>query len=205
MKDNLEIIKDLYLNKHLSVQRIGGILSLSTSKIYRSLDMAGIPRRGISEAVTDWHVHENGKKLFSLKQKLSPEEEKLKIAGIMLYWGEGSKKNGTVALSNSDPKMIVFFLKFLRKICGVSETRLRITLHFYEDQDPLALMKFWSKVTHIPLKHIHKPHLHKRSFGTYKTLSKYGTVAVAYSDKKLFDIINGWIGEYSEALQKLPA
>jgi len=196
MTGSADAIIDLYVNKHQSVQRIADTFSLSTSRVYRMLDKAGISRRSISEAISDWHTLENGKEPFLLKKRLSVSEEKLKIAGVMLYWGEGSKKNNKVAFTNSDPEMIVLFLRFLRKICGISETRLRLTLHFYEDQDPEALKRFWSKLTDIPLKYVHKPHLHKKPQGTYKTLSKYGTVAVSYSDKRLLDIINGWIREY---------
>ena len=39
----------------------------------------------------------------------------LHAAGCMLYWAEGSKSRNSVALDNSDPEVVRFFLTFLRE------------------------------------------------------------------------------------------
>jgi len=47
-------------------------------------------------------------------------KEQLKLIGIILYWGEGSKaKTGTVSLANSDTAIIKVMMKFLKEVCGV--------------------------------------------------------------------------------------
>ena len=52
---------------------------------------------------------------FTRKDHLSQKEKLLRIAGLMLYWGEGAKKNShSIDFANSDPGMIDIFLKFLR-------------------------------------------------------------------------------------------
>ena len=49
-------------------------------------------------------------------------ERELLIAGLMLYWGEGGKTaNGTVTLTNTNPKMIKLFLYWLTKACFIQK------------------------------------------------------------------------------------
>jgi hypothetical protein len=142
------------------------------------------------------HATKFGKKQCCIKHDLSLEDEKLRIAGVMLYWGEGTKSGNSVVFSNSDPDMVKLFLKFLRKICGVEEKRLRILIHAYGDQDENQLRLFWSDSTHIPSEQFSKTFIHKGKRGTYKTLSEHGTISLRYSDKSLLNIINNWIVEY---------
>lgn len=118
----------------------------------------------------------------------------------MIYWGEGTKSGNSVVLSNSDPKIIRLFLKFLRVICGVAEKRLRIVIHKYPDHDENKLREFWSNITKIPNSQFCKSFLHNKPTGNYKRISEYGTISLRYSDKTLLEIINRWISEYNEKL-----
>ncbi|MDB5245417.1 MAG: hypothetical protein JWN90_522 [Parcubacteria group bacterium] len=196
MLEHDEKIIEMYLIQRLSVVQIAHIQNLSWRKIETVLVKNGIQKRSISEAITSLNVTKFGKKEFLLKMHLSPSEEILKVAGIMLYWGEGAKTHGTVALSNSNPKIIRQFLRFLRIICGVVEDRLHVSIHHYEDHDPKVLTDFWSEQTNIPASQFYKPILHVRKKGTYRFPSVYGTVSVQYSDKKLWKLILNWIEEY---------
>jgi hypothetical protein len=47
----------------------------------------------------------------------------------MLYWGEGSKGRNEVALTNADPDMLRFFLRFLRESYGVGDESLRLIVN----------------------------------------------------------------------------
>ena len=40
----------------------------------------------------------------------------LLVAGLALYAGEGAKTDGAVKFANSDPRMIAFFLRWLRSL-----------------------------------------------------------------------------------------
>jgi len=53
----------------------------------------------------------------------------------MLCWAEGAKTGKTVDLANSDPGIVALFLAFLRGICGIAESRLRVLLYAHADQD----------------------------------------------------------------------
>src|SRR3989344_2635271 len=195
-------IVQLYKNG-LSMMQIAQKLHLSISVARYWLDKKKIKRRSISEAITNLYITKFHKQPFRLKKNLSKNDQELKIAGIMLYWGEGSKTGNAIKFTNSDPKMIKLFVNFLRKICGISNNRLKALIHIYPDHNNIKLQKFWSEIIKIPLNQFYKSHIHKGEIGTYKYKSQYGTVAINYADKKLFEILLLWIEQYQEKLSKI--
>lgn len=188
----------LYIDKKFSVQQIADLLNISSSKIRYILDQNKIERRNRSEAIRYLNITKLNKPEFKLINNLSNSQERLKLAGAMIYWGEGTKSGNSVVLSNSSPEMIAVFLKFLREVCGISEERLRVVLHYYQNQDEGKLIGYWSQIMKIPQRQFCKSFLHNIAGGSYKTKSQYGTISLRYSDKKLLGVINSWIKEYSE-------
>lgn len=68
----------------------------------------------------------------------SLDHERLGLIGATLYWAEGSKEkiNGRgqrVAFSNSDPRMILVFLKWLTIYLGVSRQNILFNLYIHEN------------------------------------------------------------------------
>lgn len=182
------------------MQQIAERLNLSLSGIRHYLDKRGIKRRSISEAVTNVYLTRFNKQPFRLKKQLSNKDRELKVAGVMLYWGEGAKAGNSVKFVNSDPSLIRVFLNFFRNLCGIHEPRLKALIHMYPNQNEDNLKKFWSKITQIPRSRFYKSYLHSGSAGTYKNKSIYGTLALNYSDKRLLSMINFWIDEYKQKL-----
>lgn len=191
-------IVNLYTVSKLSETQISEKLSLTPSRVRWVIKKNGVVKRSVSEAIRYLNITKFNKKEFVLNLKLTPEQEKLKLAGVMLYWGEGSKNGTTVAFANSDPLMVALFSKFLKEICGIRPERLHVTLHLYGDLDDEKLKRFWAKVIGIPVKQFYRSHLHLNTKGSYKKKSKYGTVSLQYSDTRLLGLIMGWIAEYSE-------
>jgi hypothetical protein len=132
-----------------------------------------------------------------LNTELTRRQEKLKIAGVMLYWGEGSKNGNSVAFANSDPAMVLLFVQFLKEICGIDKNRLHAILHYYPDHEEIVLKNFWSKTLDLPVEQFYRSHLHSKTKGSYKKKSRYGTLSVQYSDTRLLRLIKSWIVEYS--------
>src|SRR3989338_11449015 len=50
----------------------------------------------------------------------------LKMLGAMLYWAEGTKdpKTEPVTISNSDPALVRFALRWLREVCRVPDRKI---------------------------------------------------------------------------------
>ena len=68
-----------------------------------------------------------------LKQVTPLSKREFLIAGFFLYWAEGGKtKSYTATLSNTDPRMIRAFIKWLI-LLEVSLDKMYIRLHLYMD------------------------------------------------------------------------
>lgn len=195
-KNTQNKIVELYVNDRLSAMQIAEKLNISNSTVCYWLVKKDVKKRSISEAVNNVYLTKFGKKPFELKKVISKVDNELKIAGIMLYWGEGAKTENTVKFANSDPEMIRVFLSFLREICGVQEERLKALIHLYPDNNEDELKIFWSKLTNIPISQFYKSHIHKGKIGTYKNKSRWGTITINYPDKKLLHVLLSWIEQY---------
>jgi hypothetical protein len=80
------------------------------------------------------------------------KKDKLFIAGMSLYWGEGDKtfKNGIVRISNTDDKLLKIFNDFLKKVCKINEEKIKAGILLYPDLKLSNCLKFWSKSIRIP-------------------------------------------------------
>lgn len=79
----------------------------------------------------------------------SPNRESL-IAIAMLYWGEGSKK--VCEFINSDGRMVNLYLTILRKVFGIAEDNLKITIRIFSGMERMTCLSYWSKITKMPQK-----------------------------------------------------
>jgi len=195
MIDKIQIER-LYWDKKLTIQEIAAKTDIPFWSLYNLMNKYGIKRRDRSEAIYNYN---KTKPQFEIKPNLFEGEEKLKIAGVMLYWAEGTLKGNTVDFANSNPYMAQIFLKFLRDICGISEERLRIYLYAYDNQSVTKLRKYWSNILNIPINQFTKPYIRKGNPNLNKRELPYGLVHIRYNDKKLLKLIGSWIEEYKNS------
>lgn len=116
------------------------------------------------------------------------------LPGLMLYWAEGDKTetNEVVKLSNSDPAMIKFMMKWFREICKVPENKFRIALHIHTLHCRKNITKYWSKLTNIPLKQFYKTQVKPTSLKHRRNPLYDGTCSVVIYERNLFRKIKGW-------------
>ncbi|MFZ5366575.1 MAG: hypothetical protein ACOZBZ_04860 [Patescibacteria group bacterium] len=180
----IEKVKDLYYKEGLSAREVGEKIGASVWQVIKFMKKNNLPRRDQSE--THRLAFLSAPPSFKPKRTLTTQEEQLKIAGLMLYWGEGAKTtDSTVDLANSDPLMIKLFLRMLREIYGVKEERLRILLYCYANQDVKELINYWVGIARIPQKQFSKPYIRQDFLEGKKNKMPYGLIHVRYSDKKL--------------------
>lgn len=197
-QNKLILVKKLYYRDLSSCQNIAKKLNVSLDAVYYFFRKNNLVRRTAKENNLLQFVRQ--KPTFRIKTKLSSKEKNLKTAGIMLYWGEGSKWTGEsiVDFTTSNPAMIKIFLLFLRKICGIDEKKLRVYLYCYQNQNVQELINYWSKITNISKKYFTKPYVshnfQKKKIGKMQ----YGLIHVRYCDKKLFLLIMHWLNEFIE-------
>jgi len=121
------------------------------------------------------------------------------LIGIALYWGEGTKSerrsNKSVVFSNSDPKMIALFMRFLREILKVPEEWIGGGINIYPQINEKIARNFWSGITKIPPKRFYvTKQISRASRGIRPSNTlPYGTVAVRVNKRLLFWKIKGYI------------
>lgn len=113
------------------------------------------------------------------------------LAGLFLYWGEGMKTDRYVtSLANTDPRMIRFFLVWLRKL-GVNENKIHIRLQLYSDMDIEKETTFWARELKIPRRFFSKPYIKKSRLAdlSYRGGYGHGTCNVIYRDRDMSEYV----------------
>lgn len=132
----------LWLKKYpLSEQRLRELRDFNEQRIERFRNTMRAKRETRLKEVYD----RERRNLLPLRKK------ELYIAGLFLYWGEGAKTTPYVtSLSNTNPKIIKFFLFWLTSILHVPKEKISIRLHLYKDMNRLKEIHFWSKLVDPP-------------------------------------------------------
>jgi len=130
----------------------------------------------------------------------------LLLLGTTLYWAEGYKRlkivkgkertHHAISLTNSDPLIVVTFIKFLKEILGVLPEKISMSMRLFAHMNEDEAIFYWHKVTGLPKSQFKKPQypISKSSLGKrpYNRLP-YGTVQVIVSDTNKFHKIMGFI------------
>lgn len=131
------------------------------------------------------------KEIYQSQKKfiLPLNKRDLFIAGLFLYWGEGTKcRMDTLDITNSDPSVIKFFIDWLKKALFVPKNKIKIQLLLYSDMDINKEMRYWSKTLEIPLTQFNRPYIkktssqrinHKGSFGHGTCKARIGNTPLA--------------------------
>jgi len=186
IKKKLRISKSTlscWLKDHpLSKKRIGDLRDRNESRIEK---FRKTMQQKKEKRLKDFYVKQK-KFIFPLCLK------ELYLAGLFLYWGEGTKgKTTSLSVSNTDPSVIKFFIFWLVKSLGVSREKLKVQLHLYSDMQIQQEVYFWSKVLDIPKKQFNKPYIKKSSLQkiNHRGGFGHGTCNVSIGDARLSEQI----------------
>lgn len=133
-------------------------------------------------------------------QKTSKTKNSMQLYCAILYWAEGGKFTDThLEFTNSDPQMIRFFLKLLRKGFNINEEKLKANIHLHEYHNELKQKRFWCNVTKVPFSQFNKsylkPHTRKRIRPNYSGCVRicYYSADVARKIKALYSNIEKYV------------
>lgn len=158
--------------------------SRRTDRLPRGTDHP-LRRRKLAEIA---ECHEWGRKQID---ELSDRD--LLIAGTALYAGEGVKRDGEVALANTDPALVRLFLRWLRTVFDIDEARLRVRLYLHEGLDLTAATGYWSTVTGIPEDQFGQPYRAIADGGIRHTKHTFGCPSVRYFCRRTHRRIMGML------------
>ena len=125
----------------------------------------------------------------------------LHAAGCMLYWAEGSRSRHAIEFVNSDPAMVVFFLRFLRTCLGVPDNKVRLTCNLFADHASRQheIEAFWLDRLGLPRSSLRRSTVNRYSkYSEKKRRNKlpYGTCRLNVYDTRLVHELYGAIQEY---------
>lgn len=112
----------------------------------------------------------------------SPSLNRLLCA--LLYWCEGTKGEYRCRITNSDPTLIIAFLKLFRSSFIVDEKKFRACLHLHTYHDEIKQREYWSQITGIPLSQFTKTY-QKSNTGKRKRENYPGCISIQYNDSKM--------------------
>jgi predicted DNA-binding protein YlxM (UPF0122 family) len=200
-KSQLDEVKKMYYADQFCMREIAEKLKVSVDAVVYFMKRYNLKRRSFFEI----NKMQFARKKPSFKPRSINTQylKELRVAGAMLYWGEGfkSEKGSIVDFTNSDYKMIIIFLNFLRRIYRINEKKLRVLLYCYSNQDTKKLINFWSRLTKIPEDQFTKPYIRKDFDTNTHRKMQNGLIHIRYCDKKLFleimKLINQYVIKYS--------
>lgn len=112
-----------------------------------------------------------------------------------LYWGEGDKvSKNQIRITNTDPNMLVVFLDFLQKLCGVEKENIRLALFIYEDLNEAKCKRYWKRKLKIHV--FHKTQILPSRHKTKRL--PYGVCTIVVSNTYLKVKMNTWIDHLPE-------
>lgn len=130
-------------------------------------------RLKITKELKKWGMERLG--LMSIRDSM--------VAGVALYWGEGSKKEKSgVRVSNSDPEIIKFMLRWFKQVWNIhnDQISLAVIINKIHKNRVREVEEYWSKITKIPKGQFYKTTLIKaKNKKNYKNfLTHFGTLTI---------------------------
>ncbi|MFZ2200015.1 MAG: hypothetical protein WAV40_04460 [Microgenomates group bacterium] len=136
-----------------------------------------------------WEWHREEKRLrFEANHKAGYEEVKvtnkneLFLLGLAIYWSEGSKNDGRVLLTNSDPHMIRLYVRWLTECFGIMSSQItcRVTINESHCDRREEIEQYWSHIVGLPLSQFTKTTMiHSKWTKLYENRNTYyGVLAV---------------------------
>ncbi|MDO8470137.1 MAG: helix-turn-helix domain-containing protein [bacterium] len=101
----------------------------------------------------------------SQKDEIFPFSKRdLYIAGLFLYWGEGSKTRvSELEVANTDPAVPKFFIYWTTHCLNLEKEKIRVHLHLYSDMNIESEIAYWSHALKLPREQFTKPYIKKNS------------------------------------------
>ena len=197
---DLDKLQPLYEERKYSAAEIAQRTGFSVGKVNYWLAKYGIKKRSISDAIYTKH-NPNGDP-FAVRQPTTIQSAILYGIGIGLYWGEGHKRNKvSIRLGNTSSALIVKFVEFLVKICGVKKESIGFHLMVFDDTDAEKIKRYWIEKLGIKPQQIRGKvtKLKSRGEGTYRQKAEHGVLILQYHNKRLRDILCAMVQAYGEA------
>jgi hypothetical protein len=100
-------------------------------------------------------------------------DDPLFVAGVVLYWAEGSKSRNDVILANTDARTLRLFVDWVRRHLD-DNAEFVLSLHLHEGNDEEAAQSYWRRAVRLPNAQFTKTYTKPRGSGHRKNRLKHG-------------------------------
>lgn len=124
------------------------------------------------------------------------EMRPLHMLGCALYWAEGAKRKN-VYFANSDPNMIILFVRFLREEMNVADSEIVIYIHCHTNipHEMKEIEDYWIGLLGLSQSNLRKTYTKKGS-QIKRSVLAHGVCGVGVYSVELVQHIFGAIQEY---------
>ena len=134
-----------------------------------------------------------GKKLLSVYK----EDSKF-VAGLMLFWAEGSKDRYSIIMTNSNIHMLSFFIGFLKKYFKIKKEDIKLSFQFYSNNGKSVhdVKRYWIEGLKLPescFKRYTIDKRYERAPGRKKGKAPYGIGRIVINNVRIKQAIFGAI------------
>lgn len=158
-----------------------------------------------SEASKRLRLERTSRIIYEAKSEVQLDLSRdLWLIGVILYWAEGAKQkihnpSQGVVFSNSDPKIIKLFLKWVKEYLLISENNLTLEVYIHKSykKSRESLINYWSSLTGVSKERFTKIRYKRNKIRSYRKNrgdNYYGVLRVRV--KKSTDLnrkITGWV------------
>jgi hypothetical protein len=125
------------------------------------------------------------------------EMHPLHLAGCMLYWAEGAKSRNSLYFVNSDPNMMLLFIRFLREEMGITDSEIVLYVHCHtiDEHEVERIGRYWLELLNLPTVCLKRVFFKQGSKTRHKVLSN-GVCTIRVYKSALIQHIYGAIQEY---------
>jgi len=204
-------------NSYESIKSILHIPKSTLSNWFSNLEWSNEIKKSLIEKTKSIHVahiknlsnirNKNLSDLYNQAEREAIEEfqvfksNPLFIATLMIYWGEGDKRNKyRCSVSNCEADMLRLFLLFLERICGVEKSKIKAWILAYPEIDQKQAIEFWSQNIGISRENFTKTVVISGKQTTRNL--KYGVCYVTFGSAYLKIKILSWIKLLSSEIIK---
>lgn len=180
-------------------------IKLNKKQILRINKKGDLARKTGSVALKKYRILKTRKIIkYAISEVGNIDKKDLMFIGTALYWAEGNKQkehnpSANVIFSNSDPRMIRIYLKWLRECLKISEDQLVIEIYIHRTYKRSIenLKHHWAAITNIPFSRFEKVYFKRNKVHSFRKNrgAEYGGV-LRIRIRKSTDLnrkIAGWI------------
>ncbi len=148
-----------------------GVSRGSISNWVRDIELTPEQRAALKANMTHWGGQNKGAQTNrekGLQQRRAYQQagrehakngSRLHLTGCMLYWAEGGKtKKNHMHFANSDPHMIMLFMRFLREELCVDDELVHLQIHCHTEnaEEVQRIEQYWIDLLQLPSSALNK-------------------------------------------------